>query len=87
MAYRIKANILYQALDDRILLFDLEKNVPYILNGMGSFIFSKTDAGLVREEIAEKMSMEFQVSHDRALQDVNGLIQELVDRGIIQEMA
>ena len=87
MVYRRKANIIYKAFDDEILLFDLQKNVPYILNGAAFFIFSRTDAGLDREDIAEKMSLEFQVSYDRALGDINGLLEELIDKGIIQHMA
>ena len=86
-AYLRKANILYHAFDDRILLFDLQNNLPYILNGMASFIFSGTDAGLGKDEIAEKMSREFQVSYDRALRDVEGLLKELTDKGIIREVA
>ena len=84
-AYHRKADILFQRFDDETLLFDLKKNVPYILNGVASFIFSMADAGLGREEIAEKMSREFQVSHDRSLRDITAILQELLDKGIIRE--
>ena len=87
MAYRRKENILSHVFDDQILLFDLEYNLPYILNGMASFIFSEMDNGSGRGEIAEKMSREFRVSYDRALQDINALLYELTDKGIIREMA
>jgi len=84
--FRIKDGILFQELGRDLVLFDLETNLPYALNPVGSLIFRMIDGERTLEEIAERISREYDVGFDQAMKDLLKLSEALIQRGIIKQV-
>lgn len=55
----------------------------YTLNDVGSFIWDLLDGRRSAHAIAEAVSSEYDVTLDRALQDVDELLSELESKGLV----
>lgn len=85
MIMSARSNILMERLDNQVLLFDLQKNLPYVLNGVASFIFLNSDGKLSKEEIAKKVCREFDVEYHKALDDINEIYLEFINKELIKD--
>ncbi len=83
MVFQRLDNILIEKFDDHILLFDLDSNLPFILNPVAFYIFLNTDGRRDSKEIAQKVSQEFDVKFEQALSDVEELNQEFLRKKIV----
>ena len=86
MLFRKVENILVEKFGDQILLFDLDTNLPFILNPVASYIFSKTDGKQDCREIAKKVSQKFDVEFEQALLDVESLTRIYLKKKIVSEI-
>lgn len=86
MIFRRRKNILIERFDEQTLVFDLEKNLPYVLNGVASYVLAHTDGLRSQEEIAEKVCLEFDVEFPEALDDIRGLYEEFARRNLVHPM-
>ena len=68
------------------MLFDLDTNLPYILNPVASYIFSKTDGRRDCREIAKEVSQHFDVEFQQALSDVENLTQTFLQKKIVSQI-
>ena len=86
MIFRVQENILVERFDDQILVFDLEKNLPYVLNGVAAFILTLTDGKRSHDIIAGRVCEEFDVGFPQALEDTQGLFMDLVQKEIVERV-
>ncbi len=63
MIFCIQEGLLIERFDDQTLVFQVDNNLPYILNGVAAFILRNTDGKKNKEEIAEKICMKFDVGY------------------------
>jgi hypothetical protein len=84
MTYRIRQGLLFEPFDDQgqALLFDPDKNLPYVLNQVAAFILMNMD-GRSREAIAGELCMRFDVEYKRALDDIDVIYRELRQKDLI----
>jgi hypothetical protein len=76
MIFCRKDDILIERFNDQILVFDPEKNLPYVMNGVAAFIFLNTDGEMKLEEIAERVCLEYNVELYRAIEDIEAIYEE-----------
>lgn len=55
------------------------------LNTTGTAIWQGVEAGLTADQIAAKLALDFDVSTEKALEDVLGMIEKMKDAGFIVE--
>ncbi|MBN2124793.1 MAG: PqqD family protein [Deltaproteobacteria bacterium] len=84
MIVRLQEDILVEAFDDRIVVFDRRKNLPYVLNGIGAFILLHSDGERSQEAIAQMICQEFDVGFGRALDDIGRLYDDLLQMKIVE---
>ena len=87
MFFRKGENILVEKFEDRILLFNLDTNLPFILNPVASYIYSKTDGKRDCRELAKKVSQKFDVEFEQALSDVENLSQTFLEKKIVSKIS
>ena len=83
MLFQQVENILVEKFGDQILLFDLDTNLPFILNPLAAYIFLKTNGRRDCREIAKKVSQEFDVGFEQALSDVESINQTFLQKKIV----
>lgn len=86
MLFQKVENILVEKFGDHILLFDLDTNLPFILNPVATYIFTKTDGKRDCREIAKKVSQKFDVEFEQALSDVESLNQTFLQKKIVSRI-
>lgn len=79
-----RQDILFERFDSRTLVFDLNKNLPYDLNEIASYIFMNTDGKADQKAIAEKICEEYNVEFYQALHDIKVLHEDLHQKGLIE---
>lgn len=86
MIFRRQDDLLIERFDDRILVFDPQKNLPYVMNGVAAFIFMNTDGETRLEEIAEKLCMEYNVNLPKAIEDIKAIYEEFGSKRLINKL-
>jgi hypothetical protein len=86
MIFQKKENILVEWFDEQLLVLDLEKNLPYVLNGVAAYVLMNTDGEHTLEALAEKVCQEFDVGFHQALQDLNRLHEELISKKLVKQV-
>lgn len=87
MLFRRREDILSQQFDEQVLLFDLQTNLPYVLNGVASYIFIHTDGEMSPYEVAKKVCDEYHVGFSQALADIKRLYDDLLKKRIVEQVA
>jgi len=83
MIFCIQEGLLIERFDDQMLVFQVDKNLPYVLNGVAAFILRNTDGKKNQEEIAEKICMKFDVAFQQALEDIGHIYEEFKQKDLI----
>jgi hypothetical protein len=86
MLFHKVENIMVERLGDRMLLFDLDTNLPFILNSVAAYIFTKTDGKRDCREIAKKVSQKFDVEFEQALSDVENISQTFLKKKMLSKI-
>lgn len=61
-----------------------DSSVIHTLNETGELLWSLLEEGTTREEMAARMTDEYDVSEQQALKDIDLFIAKLTERGIIE---
>ena len=86
MIFCKQEDILVERFDEQILLFDMQKNLPYVLNGVAAYVLENTDGEMSQEAIAKMVFRKYDVSFHQALDDIKELYKELVQKRIVNQM-
>jgi len=86
MIFRRMEDILVERLDDQTLVFDPERNLPYVLNEVAAYILMNTDGETGQESVAGKVCEEFDVGFDQAFVDTKNLYEELALKKIVKRV-
>lgn len=83
--YQVNHKILQTpASDKHILLLEPETGLYFELNETSVVIFQSIANGMSKGEIVEKLTKDFVINHEKAAQDVDELINELLKHNIIK---
>ena len=76
-------NVVFKRLGERMVLIHLETNQVYEFNSTAARIWEMLEAGALEDEIAQRLSAEFEVAPEQLKQDVSDLLHELAVNGLI----
>lgn len=77
--------VLWRELDGEAVLLDPKVGCSYNLNHIGTFIWKMLDGNHSAEQIATSICESYEVEYEQALQDVEGIIAELVQHKLLEE--
>ena len=81
---KVPDDVLSRELDGEAVLLDLRSGKYFGLNGTGALVWQLLKDGLEREEIAQRLTDEYEVDIDRARADVDTFIKSLTERALIR---
>lgn len=70
---------------DQLFLFDLDHNIPYVLNKVAAFILLNSEGQEDCETITGRVCEKFDVEFQQALSDVKIIIDEFIQKKIIRK--
>jgi PqqD family protein of HPr-rel-A system len=76
-------DVMATVLDDEIVLLDARTGEMFTLNETGAIVWETVELGL--DAICERVCAEFDIDAESARTDVDELVTELLQRGLIQE--
>ncbi len=82
--FRCKPDVLFQEVSGEIVLLDLVSERYFGLNSTGARVWQGLSEGRTTEEIISGLAKEFDVSGAQLDQDVNELLEELMQAGLIE---
>lgn len=84
MRYKQRESLTVQAVDDEILILDLESNQIHQLNSSASFIWELCEGGITADQLAEKYAAHYEIGSDAAMTDVKQVTEQLCDMGLLE---
>ena len=84
MRYKQRDNLTVQSVDDETLILDIEGNNIHQLNFTASFIWSLCVEEVSMDQLAELYAEHFQIEHATAKRDVENVINQLTEIGLIK---
>lgn len=84
MTFRAKADVTVTALDDELVLFDVRGSMLYTLNAVGALVWTRlSEADSTAAELVNAVTDEFDVRSGTARLDVERLLADLMDAGLV----
>ena len=84
MRYRQRENLTVQAVDDEILILDLESNQIHQLNASAGFIWQLCDGDMSVDQLSEIYAEHYEVEADVARADVKLVTEQLCGMGLLR---
>ena len=81
--YAIQPRIRSMADDDGMVLLDIRAGKYYSLNKLGALIWHKVEEGRPASEIASYLRTTFQISVEKAMEDLGLFLADLEQKGLI----
>ncbi len=71
--------------EDKTFVISAEDSTLHELNSTGAFIWQEMEARLSRQEIADRLVSQFEVTAEQALADVDEFVAVLVSKGLLKK--
>lgn len=84
MRYKQRERLTVQAVDEEILILDLESNQIHQLNPSASFIWGLCDGDVSIDQLAEIYAEHFEVEPETARADVKQVTNQLCEMGLLK---
>lgn len=83
--YKQNKNIIYRQEADEAIIFNPDTSDILVINSTGCLVWSMCDGKKSQEDIAKAIIEEFEVSDERAKEDVDKFLSILAKRQFIEE--
>ena len=83
----IKSTTLFRELEGETVLVDIDAGTYFGLDEVGTFIWNLIDQGLAPDEIPARITEAFDVEEAVARADLAVFLEELLERGLVEERA
>lgn len=80
---RISPDVVFREIAGEAVILDLGTGMYFGLNQAGARIWKCLDEGCERSRIADRIVEEFDVAREDAERDVERLLRDLLDRGLV----
>lgn len=81
---RLKNGLLFRRIVDEGLLLDIENDVGYRLNRVGTHILQLLQEGSTGEELAARLCTEFDIDEQRCSLEIHEFLQQLDSAGLLR---
>lgn len=78
------SRVAWQRMEDRVLVLDPRKNAAHEFNETGAEIWELVDGNRSMEAIATEIAKRFEVEDEKALQDTQIFLCELVEKDLVE---
>ncbi|MGF1542644.1 MAG: PqqD family protein, partial [Pleurocapsa sp.] len=82
--YKVSPNHLYSEIADEAVILDLESGVYYGLNSVGVDIWQWLQQPQTAQNLLSLVLEEYEVTPEQAEQDIQSILQEMLDKGLIE---
>jgi len=86
MHYKLKNNILWKSVDGELVIVKTDTDEYLYLNPTGADIFEMIATGLKKDDIFKELTLRYDASEEMIGSDVDEIMKELKDSGIIEEV-
>jgi len=86
MRYRKKPGLLFEALGDKVVVFDLTRRQPFVLNRLAAQVLMDSNGRAAVGRIAEEVSRHHAISQTRAMEDIVRLYRQMEARGLAERV-
>ncbi|HEX8618057.1 MAG TPA: PqqD family protein [Thermoanaerobaculia bacterium] len=83
MLVRAAENVIFRKVGDELVLLDYGRGIYYGLDPIGARIWELLAAGATTTAAVETLVDEYEVTHEQLEADVERLISELMERGLV----
>ena len=80
----VPSQVMSRQVGDETVILDLSRGMYFSLDPVGARIWQLLTEGLHLDAIVSNLLGQYEVAEDQLRQDVNGLVDELVSRGLLQ---
>ena len=82
MILRKPNHLLVERFGNEVLVLDMVRNVPHILNDLAYWILNCMDGKTSEEEIAQEVCNAYAVDYQKALSDIKALEERFIEKGL-----
>lgn len=79
--------VLFQKVDDEVILLDMTSGEYYGLNDVGSRMWTLFQQGQSAQEVLDALVQEYNVSTERLSNDIHQFLRQLQSRGLVEIVA
>lgn len=83
----IPEDVVFRDLSGEAVILNLTTGTYFGLNGVGTKVWSLLAEHKSTEEVVQALLKEYQVSEDRLRADVDGLVGQLLEKGLVRARA
>lgn len=90
ICYIRKANLVWNALDEEMVIIDPENGFVHLLNKTGAYIFELLECSISKNELYDKIQFKCDISPDKmknVKSEIDNYIIELLDNNLILEVS
>ena len=80
----IPSGVLTRQFDGESVLLNLDSEVYFGLNAVGTFAWEKLRDGQSLDQIAQALTAAYDVSEEEAMADLDALLGELIEHGLVE---
>jgi hypothetical protein len=85
-AYAQSPDVVFEVLDDDLVLVHLDTNRIYTLNATGARVWELLGDGESRTNVERALAAEFDVEDEQLLRELDALFEELLNEGLIRRL-
>lgn len=78
--------VVWQRLDGDVVVLDLDTSDYLRLNATAGVLWEELAAGCSEEHLASTLSLTYRIEPDRARQDVDAFVRDVLRRGLVEQM-
>jgi Coenzyme PQQ synthesis protein D (PqqD) len=82
--YKASSNHIYSEIGAEAVILDLTLGIYYGLNETGAQIWQWIQEPKTLSELSQLLLDEYDVNREEALEDINNLLQQMIDTGLIE---
>jgi hypothetical protein len=69
--------------DDELVILDVKSGRYFSLNDVGALVWDRLERDCTRHDLVDAVIADYEVDHDEASQDVDELIEQLANAGLV----
>lgn len=86
MIFRKHAHLRIEPIAGRYVVFDLNRYFPHVLNRIAADILINSNGDTSVEKMAERICRTYDVTFDRALEDIQTIYRDFVQNEFVQQV-
>lgn len=82
--YRASTKYLYSEIDSEAVILDINSGTYFGLNEVSNTVWQLLQTPASQQQLVEKILAEYEVTEERAVSDIDNLLKEMVNTGLVE---